>query len=576
MAPGLSARFYVALAPYLLLIIESLLVIAVLTLTFLFHRDAPRTRKFPVFLAWQSSFSRLARRKMLAAIVVGVGTLGIRVALLPAWGVPEPAWHDEFSYLLAADTFAHGKVTNHPHPMWIHFESFHIIQQPTYMSMYPPGQGLILAAGQVLGHPWIGQLLITALMCSCLCWMLQAWVPPPWALLGACLAALRLGLLSYWVNSYFGTALPALGGILVLGALPRIRRHARFIDALLMGLGLAILANTRPYEGFVYSLPVAGALLIWMAMQRRIPVSLVLRRVLLPLILLLGATGAAMGWYFWRVTGDAFVMPYQVNRQTYAVAPYFIWQKPRPEPVYHHAEMRRFYVDWELGSFESGRSLTGFARRMAIRFGTLWQFYVGPVFTLPLLALPLLFHDRRMKLPLIVAAAVLLGNVIETWTLVHYLAPALGLFFLLLVQCMRHLRLMRWRGRPVGQALARAVPLVCLAMVVLRVSAAATGLPIEALRGAEDSNRHTVESKLQAMPGKQLVIVHCGPEHIPHSEWVYNRADIDGAKIVWARDMGQMGNQELLRYFKDRQVWLINADDRPVKLAAYGSNNHQD
>src|SRR5208337_3543322 len=87
---------------------------------------------------------------------------------------------------------------------------------------------------------------------------------------------------------------------------------------------------------------------------------------------------------FWRVTGSPLRMPYQVDRSTYAVAPYFMWQSPRPEPVYHHMAIHDFYTHNELGFYQQTRKPQGMLSVIAAKFVNLWIFYLGPFLTLPL------------------------------------------------------------------------------------------------------------------------------------------------------------------------------------------------
>jgi hypothetical protein len=523
----------------------------------------------------RSAFQRLAHRKGISVLLVGLSVLVIRTALIPILGIPQPRWNDEFSYLLAADTFAHGRLTNPTHPMWVHFESFHIIEHPTYMSMYPPAQGLALAVGQLLGHPWIGQLLITAIMCAAFCWMLQGWVPAGWALFGALLAALRLGIMSYWMNGYWSASVVALGGALVIGALPRLKRRVRTLDAVILSIGLILLANSRPYEGFVFSLPVAASLLFWLFGKHRPAVRIALTKLVVPAAMLLSVAAVATGYYYYRVTGNPFRMTYQVNRGTYATAPYFLWETPRPEPHYNHVIMRDFYR-WELSGFKENHTLRGILHRSWDKLSSWWRFYLGPLLTIPLLALPALFRDRKMRWPLIILSFFILALAVETWVLPHYFAPAAGLLYLLLVQCMRHLRLWTRHGKQLGSGLVRLIGIVAVAMVLLRLVAILAHAPLEPAWPRGNLDRARVVRELTHMPGQHLVIVDYGPHHDVDHEWVYNSADIDDAKIVWARDM-DAENAELLQYFSSRHVWVLNGDDPNPQLRPYsGPSSYKD
>ena len=510
---------------------------------------------------------KIAGRKGLCVFLVGLSLFVIRGLGAILLGTPLPHYHDEFSYLLAADTFAHGRLTNPPHPMWVHFETFHVIWHPTYMSMYPPGQGLILALGEVLGNPWIGQLLASALMCAAVCWMLQGWIPARWAVLGGVLVVARLGLLSYFTNGYWSACLPAVGGALILGALPRIQHGARKIHAVVMAVGLFILANTRPYEGFLLSVGVAIALFAWMRGKHGPPVRISWARIVLPLVLTLAPLAAWTGYYYYRVTGSPFRMAYTVNREMYAMGRYFIWQKPWPQKTYHHAKMQAQY-ERELREATEYKTLSGFLRRGRGKLYYFWQVYLVPPLPLVLIALPCAARDRRLRVPWMILGIFVVGLAIEVWFLPHYFAPATALLYLFLMQCMRHLRWFEWRERPVGLAFVRAVAVIYVATVVLRIGMAVMHLHPEKEWQHGDMGRAAIVKELDAMPGKDVVLVKYAPDFDLDREWVFNGANIDQQKIVWARDMGAEKNQELLDYYRGRKIWIVEADGE-AKLEPY-------
>lgn len=518
----------------------------------------------------------LARRPVWSMLALAILPIVLRLAMLPQSPVPVPNGSDEFSHLLAADTLLHFRLANPPHPLHRFFETTFVLQEPSYSSIFPIGQGILLALGRIVfGNPWAGVLLTTAALCALCYWMLRAWTSPGWALVGGLLTVLQFGPLRYWMNTYWGGTLSAVAGCLVFGSLPRLRQRGRTRHALLLGLGIGLQLLTRPFECVLL---VAAAILFFLPSLRGPHEWPKLARLIAVVCLAAIPAAALTLLQNKQVTGNWTTLPYMLSRYQYGVPTTFTFQ---PNPLPHRELTPGQQLNYDEQAATHGPrpdTLGDYARRLLDRARFYRFFFLPPLF----LALPFFLPSLRQWRFAWVALALLafgLGTNFYPYFYPHYIAAATCLFVLVSVTGLQRLSLLTIHSLAAGREAAQVLVFLCAAQFLFwygfhlfaDTNASAAMLPYDTwddVNHGDPLGRIAVRDRLAQAPGKQLVVVRYWPQH-RFQEWVQNAADIDRAKVVWALDRGAAEIETLRRYYPDRTVWLLEPDARPPKLAPY-------
>jgi hypothetical protein len=242
--------------------------------------------------------------------------------------------------------------------------------------------------------------------------------------------------------------------------------------------------------------------------------------------------------------------------------------------------MHDFYIDYELPYLKAIHLLPFLVAPALFKPVVAIWFFAGIALAPPLIMLPRVLLDRRIRF-LVLSGVFWAGGIfIEMFLVPHYRAAFTAAIYAIGLQCMRHLRVWRPGGQTVGMVFVRLIVTVCFGLAVLRVFADPLHVYYAQWPGIAwnyewsgpgqyGAARAEVQEQLERLSSPQLAIVRYASGHYLADEWVYNSPNPDSSKVIWAREMDYRSNLELIRYYKDRQVWLVQPDIKSELLTRY-------
>jgi hypothetical protein len=472
------------------------------------------------------------------------------LSLLTSWvgmqyqGTPEPKTPEDYARILGAENFAAGRVVSPAYAGDFFLQTYLTLTEPARFPALPPLPSLLLAAGIRLGDPAYGLWVTMGLFVASGAWMLMAFAPSRWVIVGSLFLVFWYGALSYWGQTYSSAAALGIGVNLSFGGIRRFWRTRQSYEIIWLGLGMLWIWFCSPIV-FFFAIPIPIFLLGRYCLGKR-KIGPVL------ILMIFGFIGILFQLTYNRsTTGSWGTSPSTLYEETYDRNPFFVWQKPVLPPEYDFWRMEQY--DFLVGEVNA---------KLKPPVGMIWMerikdslmFYAG---------LPCLFlfagalwlkHSFWCRIFLWSAGIALLPAIVILPFDISYTAPLATSFLLLTIWCLRRIGVTRRRNRwllPQG--------VVCFVLFIFFSCALYRGdghAPSKVISEAA-FHRKEIIKHLEKESGSHLVLIRYDPLVAPEIEYVYNGAEPAKQKIIWARWHETRSLVPLFELCEGRKFWML-------------------